>query len=87
MAEQRHKREMNEAVRGDFERLRARRQRRPPVAEKPVVRPERIVLTPPQPAAEAAETEGPETDRHDARETQAPEAERRSWLRSVLRRG
>jgi len=93
VAEQSHKREMSEAVRGDFERLRARRQRDERGAERPsAARPERIVLTPPQPGVEEPAPEAEEqvaeleAQAPPAREPQEPEA-RRSWLRSLLRRG
>jgi len=88
VAEQSHKQEMSEAVRGDFERLRARRQRDERGAERSsAARPERIVLTPPQPAVEGAEEQvaALEAQAPTAREPQEPEA-RRSWLRSLLRR-
>jgi hypothetical protein len=93
VAEQSHKQEMSDAVRGDFERLRARRQRDKGGAERaPADRPERIVLTPPQPAVEepapeAEEQVAPlEAQGSTAREPQESEA-RRSRLRSLLRRG
>ncbi len=92
MAEQSHKQEMSDAVRGDFERLRARRQRDERGAERaPADGPERIVLTPPQPAVaepapEAEEQAAPlEAQGSTAREPPESEA-RRSRLRSLLRR-
>jgi hypothetical protein len=84
VSEQSHKSEMNDAVRGDFERLRARRQWRGRAGERPATpQPERIVLTPPQRAEEpeASHVEPPAAPQ----EAPAP-PERRSWLRSVLRR-
>jgi len=89
VAEQSHKREMSEAVRGDFERLRARRQRRGRAGEKPAAAPpERIVLTPPRHDTDEPEPPPGElrTAAPDAAEPSAP-PERRSWLRSRLRRG
>ncbi len=89
VADQSHKREMNDAVRGDFERLRARRQRRARTAERPTPRqPERLVLTPPQPVADETEPQRVEaaTETRATGEPAAPPPERRSWLRSLRRR-
>jgi len=88
VAEQSHKREMSEAVRGDFERLRARRQRRGRAAERAAtVQPERIVLTPPKRDIGESEPQAaaPPASPPEAAEPPAP-VERRSWVRSVLRR-
>jgi hypothetical protein len=88
MAEQSHKREMNDALRGDFERLRARRQRAP----RPELRAdasERVVLTPPR---QLDEPEPPAVEpARDAVTTGDPDAEpapapRRSWLGALRRR-
>jgi hypothetical protein len=89
VAEQSHKREMSDAVRGDFERLRARRQRRPRAAERPAGQSERIVLTPPQPAQEpepppVAVTPAPMPVAVPA---EPPAPERPSRLRALFRRG
>ena len=84
VAEQSHKREMNDAVRGDFERLRARRQRRDRTDKAPPVpSPTRVVLTPP-PLPEALPESAAERTESPADE--APAAPARSWLRSILRR-
>jgi len=91
VADQSHKREMSEAVRGDFERLRARRQRGERAGERaPSEPPERIALTPPRPGVEEPALH--EEERVAAEEPPAPiepqePGERRSWLRSLLRRG
>ena len=84
VAEQSHKREMGDAVRGDFERLRARRERSGRGTQpSPVARAERVVLTRPR-SVVAADPEprppvGPPLE-------EAPAQPGRTWLRSVLRR-
>jgi hypothetical protein len=86
VAEQSHKREMMDAVRGDFERLRARRERsREPVEQRPP-QPERIILTPARPAAsdESAAVVEPASEPSAA----APDPPaRRSWPWNRRRRG
>lgn len=100
MREQSHKDEMSAAVRGDFERLRERRERAR--APSPATRPERIVLTPPPraqsvPGAAAKQADAPvelpspsELRRPDVEEAPSPvasaEPPRRSFLRSLLGR-
>ena len=83
VAEQSHKREMSEAVRGDFERLRARRagRNRPPQTAAPS---ERVVLTPAQPAPDP-EPAAAEPSSESVSE-QALERARGSWLRFARRR-
>lgn len=100
MAEQSHKREMSDAVRGDFERLRRRLEGGERKATRDRERPsEPLVLTPPvpvEPVAEAPqETEvAAVLDSDPKREPEQPgdvdEASPepgRSRLRSIFRRG
>ena len=100
MAEQSHKREMSEALRGDFERLRRRlegggEQTAPRVVERPS---EPLVLTPPRAEepdpAEESEPEEAESNPSGATTLQSGEADdetvpapSRSKLRSIFRRG
>jgi hypothetical protein len=85
VAEQSHKDEMSEAVRGDFERLRARRERSNRAGQRlPPSRPERVVLTRPPEVVDAG-ADPPQPPGHDEEETPAKSS--RSWLRSRLRRG
>jgi hypothetical protein len=101
VAEQSHKREMSDAIRGDFERLRARRERGSRAPAPTPARPERVILTPPRPpagapeetpVAEVAEGSAPEPEEEptapDEVEVEQTSARTRSdsWLRSVLRR-
>ena len=101
MAEQSHKREMSDAIRGDFERLRARRERGSRAPAPTPARPERVILTPPRlpegasedtPVAPMAADPVPEPDEETTvpQEVEAEPAPARtrsdSWLRSVLRR-
>jgi len=100
VAEQSHKREMSEALRGDFERLRRRlesggERTAPRAVERP---PEPLVLTPPREeepdptvAPEPQEAESGPSDVEtvesgDARDEAASEPSR-SKLRSIFRRG
>jgi hypothetical protein len=101
VAEQSHKREMSDALRGDFERLRRRlegggERTAPPVTERPS---EPLVLTPPraeeldpEAATEPEEAEsgpsGVETVRpDDADDDEGVPVPSRSRLRSIFRRG
>jgi len=100
VAEQSHKREMSEALRGDFERLRQRlegggEETAPRVAERPT---EPLVLTPPRAEGpdrvEAAEPEEGAFNPSEATTVQSSEpddeavpAPSRSKLRSIFRRG
>lgn len=85
VAEQSHKREMSDAVRGDFERLRARREGSVRGGQSlPGARPERVVLTRPGRVVEADPEPRPPVE---PPVEEAPAAQGRSWLRSVLRRG
>src|SRR5262249_26470491 len=82
VAEQSHKREMMDAVRGDFERLRARRDGNRERAEPRPSPPEQVVLTRAQPAP------APEQSGEEAEAPVAPEPEpRRSRLWVRRRRG
>jgi len=85
VAEQSHKEEMSEAVRGDFERLRARRERSGYADHEPAPsRPERVVLTRPR-AVVDADPDSPQSVERVKEETPAQPS--RLWLRSMLRRG
>ena len=85
MAEQSHKQEMNEAVRGDFERLRARRERSGRTAQVPPrSRPERVVPTLPHDVVDA-DPPDPQPAEEVAQRSSAESS--RSWFRSLLRRG
>ncbi len=92
MAEQSHKREMSDAIRGDFERLRARRERGRYRPEPRPASPERVVLTRPRTAAEAAPPAEPEPEAGNVPADEVPSGgqaaapPRRSW-RDAFRRG
>jgi hypothetical protein len=96
VAEQSHKREMSEAVRGDFERLRRRLEGAERKEASAQERSPELVLTPPgaaEPVPEAAheseETGQPETETPFSGEAAAEGAPEvgRSRLRSIFRRG
>jgi len=86
VAEQSHKREMSEAVRADFERLRERRGRARAAAAPPRQL-ERVVLTPPQRLVADAEHASPPAAAAPAPAPASAPGARPSWLRSLLRRG
>jgi hypothetical protein len=73
VGEQSHKREMTDAVRGDFERLRARRERSRERSEPRPTPPSEIVLTAPPPRLPTPDVE-------------AMESRRRGWRRLRRRR-
>jgi hypothetical protein len=86
VAEQSHKREMMDAVRGDFERLRARRERGRRRVEARAAQPERIVLTPTRPPSEEEPALEVEPTTEPAGAAPDPPA-RRSWPWSRRQRG
>jgi hypothetical protein len=87
VGEQSHKREMMDAVRGDFERLRARRERGRQRSEARSPQPEKVVLTPAQrPAREPElETDSPPVTTQ-ARQARPEPERRRSWFFGRRRR-
>jgi len=81
VGEQSHKREMMDAVRGDFERLRQRRERGRERGEPRPVQAEKVVATPSEPPA--AEPHEPPLAAEVAPEPDVP----RSWRWVRRRRG